>query len=43
MVLDRKEIIIEREIPSMAPKNTSSSNKRALDEAPKRRKNRPDR
>jgi len=43
VVLDRKEIIIEREIPSMTPKNTSSSNKRALDEAPKRRKNRPDR
>ena len=43
VVLNRKEIIVERKLPQVTPTTVDESNKRQLDSVPKRRKNRPDR
>lgn len=43
IVLNRKEIIVERKLPQVASTSVDESNKRHLDSVPKRRKNRPDR
>ena len=43
IVLNRKEIIVEKKVPQISSTPVDESNKRQLDSVPKRRKNRPDR